>query len=491
MCTLLFGRNNTIWNRDVDRLAPKEVEGVLADISGATIEQIENTTLRAYAGILFERHNTNGMNRWIVPLGIFHRSRRRPGLLFCPQCLDEDVEPYFRKRWRLAFSTVCTRHKCYLLDACPECQSPLAPHRADMLGRQHFPRAGLNVHCWNCGFDLRTSRKTEVLDAPLVELQARLERALRNGYVDFAGNPAMHSIVFFDGLRELIAGITSRQTQKRLKISTKFNDMYLSDWPRTGLEMAALPTRRELFRMLATILDGWPANFIDLIHECGLRYSDLKGDSEQRSFWYEDVIRHESGGGYSPISHEEAEAIASVVEVRYGHFSDALARMLSGRDIRSHIPERSPQPVSDEVYEELLTSIDHQVAGTLDKLERACLIRDKVMFVAGWQLGLSEEALAVLTLERVRSLVPEKEDVDFTGAARTPAQARAWVEWYWDRTRPQLRPISETDCVFTSANTRRGFRRSAVGGRFQKAVNNALLGRKIQSYEHWRDSHGH
>ena len=140
MCNFLFGRTGAIWNRDVDRLAPKKVKEILARISGATIEQVGNTTLRAYEGILFEQLNMNGMSRWKLPLGIFHRSRRRPGLLFCPQCLDEDTEPYFRKRWRLALSTVCTKHRCYLLDACPECESPLAPHRADMLGRQHFPQ---------------------------------------------------------------------------------------------------------------------------------------------------------------------------------------------------------------------------------------------------------------------------------------------------------------------------------------------------------------
>ena len=118
------------------------------------------------------------------------------------------------------------------------------------------------------------------------------------------------------------------------------------------------------------------------------------------------------------------------------------------------------------------------------------LHRDKVMFAMGRQLGLSEGVLANLTLERVRSLVPEKEDSDFSGVARTPGQARAWVEWYWNKMRPQLRPIPETDCVFISVKTHRKFKRSAVGGEFQKAVNIAMLGRAIQSYEHWRVGHG-
>lgn len=485
MCALLFGRGITIWNRDIDRLAPQEVIETLARISGASIEQIEGTTLRGYEGTLFEHHNANGMCRWIVPIGIFHRTRKRPGLMFCPECLNEDVEPYFRRRWRLAFSTVCTKHGCCLLDACPKCDSPIAPHRSDMQGRGIIPRGGLNVHCWKCGFDLRASWKTKISEESLVQLQARLEIALGNGYANWAGNPAMHSLVLFDGVRALIAGITSRQTQERLMKSAKEINIDLGGWPRTGLEMASLPIRRDLFRWLAIVLGNWPANFTGLIHKYKLRYADLKGDSENRSFWYEDVIRREAGGGYAPISQAEAEAIAMAVEARYGHFNITAARVLSGRDIDVYVPDRMPHPISDDIYEDLLTSIDHQVAGTLDKTERACLIRDKVMFATGRQLRLSERALAELTLDQVRMLAPESAELDFSNVAKSPAQVRAWVEWYWYKMRPQLQPEAGVNTVFTSAITRYAIRHSTVGSRFQKAVNAAMLRFSIPNYGCW------
>lgn len=485
MCALIFGRDSTIWNRDIDRLAPQNVANILTHVTGADIAQVEKTTLRAYEGTLFEHHNANGMCRWIVPLGIFHRSRRRPGLMFCPQCLSEDANPYFRRCWRLAFSTACTKHGCYLLDTCPKCESPIEPHRSDMQGRGILPQTGLNVHCWNCSFDLRATRKIEVINESLLQLQARLEITLDNGYVDWAGNLAMHSMVFFDGLREFIAGVTSKRTQDRLMKSAKLGGISLKGWPRTGLEMASLPMRRELFRLLTIVLEDWPDNFIELIHECKLRYADLKGESDQRPYWYEGVIRREAGGGYAPISKVEAEAIAASVETRYGHFSVDVARALSGRDISAHIPERLPQPVLDEVYEDLLTSIDHQIAGTLDKTERACLIRDKVMFAAGRQLGLSESELAELTLDRLRALVPDEVAVDFSDVARTPEQVRAWAEWYWKKMRIQLRPQIDEESLFTSVRTRSRFSHSSIGARFQKAVDVAMLRKEIPSYKHW------
>lgn len=480
MCSILFGRNSAIWNRDIDRLAPQEVAEVLIRITGATVDQFAGTTLRGYEGILFEQHNPNGMNRWIVPLGIFHRSRKRPGLMFCPQCLREDAEPYFRRRWRLAFSVVCAKHECNLHDMCPRCSAPVEPHRVDMQSRSCLTHTGLSVHCWKCGFDFRDGVGASVPDKSLVRIQQLLDGTVDRGYVDWAGNSSMHSLVFFEGLRALIAGVSSRQTQDRLTGSLK-----LVGWPRTGLEMASLEMRRHLFQVLATLLEDWPESFVSLVRANQLRYSDLKGDSEHRAFWYEDVIRRDAARGYAPIGQEEADAIADAVELRYGRYLGTKARELSGRDIDAHVADRRLHPVSDDVYEDLLTSIDHQIAGTLDKLERACLIRDKVMFAAGRQLKLSEGALADLTIERVRELTPDIEALSFADVARTPAQARAWVEWYWDKMRSHLRPESVVDRIFTSARTRRGFRHSAVGLRFQRAVSDAMMSRSIHGYECW------
>lgn len=486
--SLVFGRNKPIWNRDIDKLAPDWMITKLSEASGVSMELVLNSSLRSYEGILYEQHQPNGNTKWLLPLGIYHRTRRDHGLQYCPHCLAEDAVPYFRKRWRLAFSVVCTKHECYLLNACPQCDSALSPHRVDMHGREYLPQGALHAHCWKCGFALRKATTATVEKYSLVLLQTQLEFAIKHGYVEWCGNPTMHSVVYFEGLRQLIAGITSRLTRERLEIALCMKQWDFSNWPRLQFEMADQSSRCALFELFAVVLENWPINFVDLIRECKLRYADLKGDSEQRMFWYEDVIRREAGGGYAAISTDEADSIAGAVIARFGKFSLGRARRLSGRDIASHLQDRKVRPVSDDVYEELLTSIDHQVAGTLDKTERACLIRDKVMFAAGRQLGLSESDLGGLTLERVRELVPDEVELDFTDIARTPGQARAWVEWYWENIRPQLRPKPKhsNDYLFTSAKTRRRFSRSTVGMRFQRLVGTAMMHRSIHSYEYWK-----
>ncbi|WP_082769176.1 MULTISPECIES: TniQ family protein [Methylomonas] len=482
MCSMLLGSDAAIWNRDIDQLAPNEDLQRLSTISGASAERIEQTTLRSLEGILFEKHTPNGICRWIVPIGVFHRSRRRPGLMFCPECLKEDPEPYFRKTWRLAFATICAEHACYLLDVCPNCHSPLAPHRSDMQSRTVFPKAGLNACCWKCGFDYRkTIEQPHLLEESHVRFQEKLEHALKNGYVEWANSPNMHSLVFFEGLRVLIAGLTSRQTRNRLKRSTNISVAELSDFPKNGFEFANLPSRRELFSILAKVTERWPESFVDLIHECDLRYADLKGDGLRRPYWYEDVIHLEASARRIATSDAEFNSISNAVIARNVKFSAFKAKLLFDRKLHWQ-PVTS---VSDEIYDELLISIDHEIARTLDSKDRAVLIRDKIMFAVGRVLKLSQNELACLTLDKVRQRVTNTEVADFYNNAKTPAQAKAWVEWYWENIRHQLEPSESVGHVFTSIQSKKGLRRSAVGYRFRRAVDAAMLTREIAEYGAW------
>jgi len=103
----------------------------------------------------------------------------------------------------------------------------------------------------------------------------------------------------------------------------------------------------------------------------------------------------------------------AAITASFGRFSGRIAKVLSDHDINSHVPERFLQPVLDEVYEASMTNIDHQISGTKGKVERICLIRNKVMFAAGRQLRLSEGKLAYLTLEQLRALAPDVVKLNF------------------------------------------------------------------------------
>lgn len=153
-CNLIFGNYRQVWNRDIDRLAPAWLIDELCNRTGTSLDVASNTTLRAYEGLLYPKFRMSGALQWILVLKIYHRKREGYGLQFCPACLASDAIPYFRKRWRVAFNTVCIRHGTMLLDRCPMCDEAVAVHRLDMIKSNANEVAPLS-YCHSCGFDLR------------------------------------------------------------------------------------------------------------------------------------------------------------------------------------------------------------------------------------------------------------------------------------------------------------------------------------------------
>lgn len=153
-CDTVFGKEDQLWNRDIDRSAPEWLQAAMSEHTGTSQERVRQTTLDIYRGRIYHRRNTTGQLQWILSAGIYHRTRRYFGMQFCPQCLAEDEEPYFRTRWRVAALTFCAEHKLHLHDRCPSCAVPIAFHRRE-LGRPEVTDPGLLCQCNVCDFDLR------------------------------------------------------------------------------------------------------------------------------------------------------------------------------------------------------------------------------------------------------------------------------------------------------------------------------------------------
>lgn len=155
-CDRAFGNEHQLWNRDIDRLAPPWLLSTLARRTGTSLPAIRRTTLDCYIGRLYRRKQQAGQLRWILPVGVYHRTRIRHGMQFCPQCLLEDAQPYFRTVWRVAALTYCAKHQLRLYDRCPACDAPVAYHRRE-LGRPAATDPGPLSLCHACSFDLRNA----------------------------------------------------------------------------------------------------------------------------------------------------------------------------------------------------------------------------------------------------------------------------------------------------------------------------------------------
>jgi len=174
---MLFGYGNSPWHRDVDRQPPARFLDIVCARTGLSREDVNGATLDTYRGRLYPKPRSSGLLRWISPLISAGASRHGFGVQFCPECLARDMVPYYRKQWRLALSTYCPDHDCFLYDSCPACGAPVAFFRHDF-GREISQTKGIAC-CWKCEFDFRTLERVAVT-FPMKEVREIFDSILRS-----------------------------------------------------------------------------------------------------------------------------------------------------------------------------------------------------------------------------------------------------------------------------------------------------------------------
>jgi hypothetical protein len=230
-----------------------------------------STTLADYENVLYEKHNTLGPTSWIMPVGVYHRTRRQFGLQYCPLCLAEDKEPYFRRKWRLAFVVSCERHHTLLHDRCPRCGAAINFHRDELGNHRKLVASSLTL-CHICRFDLRTANSRFITYVTQIESKftAMLLHAMEVGYVRLSEGITTHSLLYFLGLRQLLKIATMRDSRiERLRraIGEEFCVATYSpsaSGSRQDVQEMGVETRRRLLGIARCLLEEWPYRFIEL-----------------------------------------------------------------------------------------------------------------------------------------------------------------------------------------------------------------------------------
>lgn len=293
-----FGRllfpTNSLWNRDLDKAAPDAVLHTLAARTPTPLSRIRETTLRSYEGRLYLHHNPKGNTEWLLPLGIYHRTHRYSGLLFCPGCLRADgTTPYFRKHWRLALAQVCTRCTVHLHDRCPACGLPVTFFRVELGHKQTLPDTPIS-HCYGCGFDLAETA-TEPAAAALVSAQVEWERILVEGWKPQVFYPHQYFVV----LRHLVQTLASarpscRDLQRAVDAQTGWSPQQEQPTVRTqrsNFELLPLRVRGGLVRQAQWLLAEWPHRFVGLMKSIRVASTPLLQDFADAPFWYYSVVQ--------------------------------------------------------------------------------------------------------------------------------------------------------------------------------------------------------
>jgi hypothetical protein len=284
----------SVWNRDVDKAAPTAVLSVLAKRTPALLDTIHQTTLKRYEGRLYEHHNPNGNTPWILPLGIYHRTRRHRGLLFCPDCLRADgSNPYFRTQWRLALALVCPKHQVLLQEQCPWCEQPIMFFRQELGRKSNLADTPIST-CFHCKGDLAQSACIPA-PVPLVDAQVEWYRILTEGWTTAVAYPHLYFVV----LRQLAQILCSRKAAC-LPLQIALANLVNLDLPNVALnnvqealsfEHLPLASRRVLLLQAHWLLTDWPNRFISFMKQHRIASTPLFQDMTEIPFWYFSVVQ--------------------------------------------------------------------------------------------------------------------------------------------------------------------------------------------------------
>lgn len=307
-----------VWNRDIDKCAGESLLSVLTRRTGTSGAAVAETTLRAYQGRVYEKHNPLGNTTWIMPVGVYHRTRKRFGLQFCPRCLAEAAEPYYRRSWRLAFVTFCEIHHVPLFDRCPQCRAPVNFHRYELGDRNRVTAESITL-CYACRYDLRETSVAPVegpAECRVLEFQKSLTKMVGQGWAWVEGHGAVYSHLYFTVLRQMMKVFATGRRATALRecvnraLATGTPAPTLTRRDR-DIERLGVGERRKLLDMALYLLTEWPWRFIHLCKTYRVWSAALLRELNPAPFWYWRVIHdHLYRIPYTPSDEEIRSAIA-------------------------------------------------------------------------------------------------------------------------------------------------------------------------------------
>ena len=255
---------------------PKSLKWI-SQKTGVSLGEVEATTLAYYGERSFFQYPSPRANPfpwymsfdWIMPIS-YEPVNEFFGIQFCPQCLQEDDEPYFRRKWRFAFVTHCKKHRVMLLDRCTKCGASINFLNNTYKSELKIRRISM-IRCRSCDADIRRVARQSVpcsVDSKEIQYQEHLVSLLDGCWWKTNRGESFTSTSYFRVLHKLMKvlafdelGLFLRVTIMRLyklPISTvkKINH--------NCLERLSISERRELLILARRIIKDWPGYFSTL-----------------------------------------------------------------------------------------------------------------------------------------------------------------------------------------------------------------------------------
>lgn len=268
-CSLLSSRGFNCA-RDLDLIFDESLIKDLANATGIPFKKLKAMQLISLEGKLYKVYDKT---KQLSPS--FHVCRTVTKMILygqqlCCDCLREDVEPYFRKKWRLAFVVGCIRHSVALVDRCPDCGVEIRIAKQTALQK-------ITV-CRSCGFDFLQYRHQVVIDANILSLQKKLMAVLSTGEFEIEKGLKIPSYDLFALVQQMfkLCCLYNKTEQLRAYFSEKGVKMYSEDLVCQGyVELLSPLQRATMMAILANLFGDWPSRFVEMCDQNRINSSHL------------------------------------------------------------------------------------------------------------------------------------------------------------------------------------------------------------------------
>lgn len=305
LCKLLWP-NIEFWTRDIDGTISDASLRTLSVSTGIPYTELRQATLKDLSVAFGSDASMQGCVPGILPIGIYHRVRRRYGQQYCHECLAQNP-PYLRRVWRMEFAICCPEHGVMLNDCCPSCGAPFIPHRKLAL---------IQRQCHHCGASLCEAVKKQAPDmavALYLTIFAKLRQvpgAVAHYGIELPRPPYpqladVDPLEFISGVRRLcrLATCEAMSESDRRTRSTSF-------WAFQRVE-----PRANAMSIVARWLDGWPNTWLDWVATKGLTKCQLNWGYGPFPSWISTQVSRIPDSGF-PLQPNRAKPLTRLSVLR-------------------------------------------------------------------------------------------------------------------------------------------------------------------------------
>lgn len=268
--TRFYFKNNCVGNRDIDKYINDDLLNSILKYTPLKEMDVKMMMLTSYENVLYKGELKPAYTLGITNLGIYSTNRKGNGLLLCSKCIINNE--YFRKEWRLHTSLVCLECNNYLIDKCPNCNSPIAFQRLSIGDKDVYSETPV-YYCWNCKYDYRKIDLPIIDNQLIIDYQNYINNTIELGY----NRHTQYSFFYFETLFLFFRRIKTNSILwnrvregfiKKYKIN--HDEIYIRDQYYSSLEFRII-----ILPLIFKLLENWPFDFIDFCKSNNIRYSDL------------------------------------------------------------------------------------------------------------------------------------------------------------------------------------------------------------------------